>query len=80
MTLGHFYLSRKISAKFEKVLEDKLLQLRKKKETSISSKHQFICILVHCHFNISKNNQLAAVILKLVSESIMKSQLTDGKL
>lgn len=80
MTLGHFYLSRKISVKFEKVLEDKLLQLRKKKETSISPKHQVICILIHCHFNISKNDHLAAVILKLVSESIMNSQLTDGKL
>lgn len=80
MTLCHFYLSRKISAKFEKVLEDKPLQSRKKKETRISLKHQLICILVHCHFNISKNDQLAVVFLKLVSESIMNSQLTDGKL
>lgn len=66
---------------FEKVLEAKLLQLRgKKKETNISLKHQLICILIHCHFNVSKNHRLAAVILKLVCESITNSQLTDGKL
>lgn len=80
MTLSHSDLSIRISAMFEKVLEAKLLQLGGGGKTSISLKHQLICILIHCHFNISKNHRLTAVILKLVSESITNSQLTDGKL
>lgn len=73
MTRGLFDLSERSSAVFEKRLGIKLHPREKRR-------HQLTCILIHCHFNISKNHQPAAVIVKLVSESITNNRLTDGKL